>query len=431
MKSIVFISDEKVSNSVVENISKYNENMEIIIVDNTADCVQRSGDCNYAFIGFYDDEIPAEKVIANLAQNGTSTYYIVEKATEELFDMVINAGGKKVIGLSNLEQEIRVIMKAANRAAGNEVYSEPIRQSQSKRIDIRSIELNENEQPKIQKITGTKKSLSLDEIVRAKKYPGAIISIHGGKGGLGKTTVTGNLAVALAMQKLKVIAVDLDVENGNLADVLHLVGEKTIKDWIKGNFHEEDDAVVTHESGLKVIPGIKMAAESELITAEATERILSRLARRYDVVVVDTGAIEIEPMLMAMKMADRSYVVGDYDMSKMKNLIKLINNAKILHIDTNKMKLVMNQVPNTKIPEKQDILNNISLQLLTEIKKDEAVLSAINRGYTPYSDRRCKYIRAGIDRILEDILVNTDIGKKINGGVNKQRAGGWFKWKIR
>jgi flagellar biosynthesis protein FlhG len=120
-----------------------------------------------------------------------------------------------------------------------------------------------------------------------------VISIGGGKGGVGKTFVAANLAVSLARMRLRVVAVDCDLEGANLHTSLGVrTPQKSLADFVA---QREDDLgkllVDTPVSGLQLIAG----TQANLGDAQPNHlrRVrLMRALRRLDAdfVLVDLGA---------------------------------------------------------------------------------------------------------------------------------------------
>ena len=92
--------------------------------------------------------------------------------------------------------------------------------------------------------------------------PVKVIAVTGGKGGVGKTTVSANLAVSIASQGRDVMLVDADLGLANVDVVLGLHTRFHLGHVVKGECSLED-AIVTGPHGLQIVPaasGIKRMA---------------------------------------------------------------------------------------------------------------------------------------------------------------------------
>jgi flagellar biosynthesis protein FlhG len=113
--------------------------------------------------------------------------------------------------------------------------------------------------------------------------PVKVIAVTGGKGGVGKTTVSANLAVSIAAQGRDVMLLDADLGLANVDVVLGLhKGECCL-----------EDAIVTGPHGLQVVPaasGMKHMANLPEAEQAGIIRAFSDLYHRVEVLVVDTAA---------------------------------------------------------------------------------------------------------------------------------------------
>src|SRR4029077_19592754 len=122
--------------------------------------------------------------------------------------------------------------------------------------------------------------------------PVKVIAVTGGKGGVGKTTVSANLAVSIAAQGRDVMLVDADLGLANVDVVLGLHTRFHLGNVIQGECALED-AIVTGPHGLQVVPaasGIKRMAALTPAEHAGIIRAFSDLYHQVEVLVSDTAA---------------------------------------------------------------------------------------------------------------------------------------------
>jgi flagellar biosynthesis protein FlhG len=116
------------------------------------------------------------------------------------------------------------------------------------------------------------------------------IAVTGGKGGVGKSTMSVNLAVAYARRGARTLAVDGDLGMADLNLLLGLAPEKSLLDVIQGE-RLEDALIAAH--GIHLLPALNGSYRLANLEARARERILDaidRLGERFDTVVIDIPA---------------------------------------------------------------------------------------------------------------------------------------------
>lgn len=138
-----------------------------------------------------------------------------------------------------------------------------------------------------------------------------VIAITSGKGGVGKTSVTVNLALAFAKMGKKVAIFDADL---GLANVHILMGVKprfNLRHMIEDNF-KMDDLVTMGPEGVKIISGGQGVREMANLTPDQRRiilRQLDKLEREVDILLIDTGAGISENVLRFTTFADEVIVV--------------------------------------------------------------------------------------------------------------------------
>jgi flagellar biosynthesis protein FlhG len=132
-----------------------------------------------------------------------------------------------------------------------------------------------------------------DELARLNSdRPVKVLAVTGGKGGVGKTTVSTNLAVSIAARGRDVMLVDADLGMANVDVLLGLHSRFHMGHVINGDCALED-AIVTGPHGLQVVPaasGIRRMANLSATEHAGLIRAFSDLYHRVDTLVIDTAA---------------------------------------------------------------------------------------------------------------------------------------------
>ncbi len=122
--------------------------------------------------------------------------------------------------------------------------------------------------------------------------PVKVISVTGGKGGVGKTSVTVNLAVALAEQGHAVMLLDADLGLANIDVMLGLKADRNLSHVIAGEC-DIQDILLEGPGGIKIVPASSgTQAMAQLSPAEHAGliRAFSQISHEIDYLLIDTAA---------------------------------------------------------------------------------------------------------------------------------------------
>lgn len=141
---------------------------------------------------------------------------------------------------------------------------------------------------------------------------GKVVAITSGKGGVGKTFVSANLAAALTRRGLKVLVLDADLGLANLDVVLNLYPKITLHDVFTGKA-SLDDAILKAPGGFSVILAGSGLVEYSRLSPEVRDDFLNLMGEvvpRFDVVLLDTGAGISDVVLFALSLASDILLVA-------------------------------------------------------------------------------------------------------------------------
>ncbi|MBV2126844.1 MAG: MinD/ParA family protein [Candidatus Thiodiazotropha sp. (ex Ctena orbiculata)] len=140
--------------------------------------------------------------------------------------------------------------------------------------------------------------------------PVRVIAVTGGKGGVGKTSISANLGVAFAELGRRVMLLDADLGLANLDVILGLHAERNLSHVMQGECTLED-VMVTGPKGMRVVPGASgIQHMAEMTPAENAGLIhaFSEVANDVDVLLIDTAA-GISDLVISFSRAAQEQIV--------------------------------------------------------------------------------------------------------------------------
>ena len=233
----------------------------------------------------------------------------------------------------------------------------------------RSLELS-------QRLTGHGESTSRGD--------GRVVTVFSAKGGVGKTTVSTNVAGELASDGSRVLLVDLDLAFGDVAICLGISSERSMTDIVAMSGHLDkqglDSVVVRHDSGVDVVCAPTSPAEADHIPAATVTELLKVAKGLYDYIVVDTPPAFDEHVLAAFDMSDVSILLATLDVPAVKNLRLTLDTLDLLGHPRDSWVVVLNRA-NSKVGLTiDDVATALHRPIAVQIPSSVSVPAAANRG---------------------------------------------------
>ncbi|KRA51403.1 cobyrinic acid a,c-diamide synthase [Pseudoxanthomonas sp. Root65] len=220
-------------------------------------------------------------------------------------------------------------------------------------------------------------------------HPVRVVAVTGGKGGVGKTNVSVNLAVSLAEMGKRTLLMDADLGLANVDVLLGLSPKFTLADLVAGRCGLED-VLLEGPEGVLVVPassGFRHMAELTPAEHVGLVNVFSELQRALDFMIVDTAAGITDSVLTFCQAAQDTVVVVCDEPASITDayaLIKVLTRERGLdrvHVIAN---MVRDPNEGRKLYEKlarvcERFLGDVALHYLGAVPQDDWLRRAVQR----------------------------------------------------
>ena len=247
--------------------------------------------------------------------------------------------------------------------------------------------------------------------VREDGEPGRVVAVFGPKGGVGRTTLAVNLAVAAATELgQKTCLVDASFQFGDVGVLLNLNPKnKSIADLIgeleQGEPESMDTFVINHSAGIKVLLAPPSPEMAELITPLGAKRMIEALRKTNDLVVVDCMSSFNDTTLAILDLADTVLTMLSLEITSIKNIRLFLEVAEQLGYDSDKVRLVLNRADSSLGIRVADVEHSIGRRVDHTIVSDgRSVVYALNRGVPFFLSNREAQVSQDVLRLAQAVV---------------------------
>ncbi len=219
----------------------------------------------------------------------------------------------------------------------------------------------------------------------AAEHHGSVISVFSPKGGVGKTTIAVNLALALTDKgRRKVCLVDCDLAFGDVAITLQLFPTHTIEHAI-GSEDNVDAALLEslmarYEDSLKLLPAPSHPDVRDRISPALLTQTFRTLRSMFDYIVVDTAPSFDEQMLTVLEHTDECVIVATLDVPTLKNVKVALDTLEMLDIGRGHRHLVLNRADDAVGIDADKVEAILGMEISSKITTSLDIAASTNAG---------------------------------------------------
>ena len=220
----------------------------------------------------------------------------------------------------------------------------------------------------------------------ARTERGEMFVVFSGKGGIGKSVVSANLAVALAMETgARVALVDLDLQFGDIGVLLNLDHSRSITDLVDAPGHIDpeyiQDVLASGPEGVKVLLAPISPELADLVTADHLRGIMEELRRSFDFIVVDAASHLTELNLEIIESASRVIVMSALTIPAIKDTKLTLKVLDSLNLEPERILLLLNRSDAHSDFNKEAVEQNLRFPISLQLPHDPKIVAAsVNRG---------------------------------------------------
>lgn len=248
------------------------------------------------------------------------------------------------------------------------------------------------------------------------KTLGSVVSIFSTKGGVGKTLLAVNLAIALAQEGKRVALIDLDLQAiQDMARMIDTTPQYSIFDIVSilekveqaGNIKNYMTLV---PSGIDFLPAITRPKQSPHITGERIGRVINMLTPFYDFIIVDGGRAFTDSLISIFNRSNLILFIVTPDILSVYETRWGLDVLQSMHFPLKMIKLLLNRAESKSGLSWQEVKLALPCELIASVPSDGKVVGlALNRGVPVVVDNPSSRVSVAIEKFAKQLITNTSL----------------------
>ncbi len=215
---------------------------------------------------------------------------------------------------------------------------------------------------------------------------GQMLAVYGPKGGVGRTVVAANLAVALRkVTKKEIVLVDANMRLGDVGLVLGVSSKYGLDDLISRADDLDagliEDVLISHSSGISVLEGLPQISPNGGLEAASLAKVFAKLQEMFAYVIVDLSSVLDVSTQAILGLADRIVLVTTPEISALRNVQLFFELEESMKYPPESFLVVLNRYDLTVGIRVKDIEKIVRCKIASKIPSDgPLVVSSLEEG---------------------------------------------------
>lgn len=336
---------------------------------------------------------------------------------------VITAGDRAVAGVAEMKPDVVIVDALLQGRVSGQQVAEQIRRAEPQvgviMLTVPQNPVREDAERGIDAVlkmpftgfdlTTLIRKVGVTRAVESARSTSLVVTLFSPKGGVGRTTLAYNLAVALG-QNSRVCLIDGSLQFSDLRGLLRVPAvAPSIVNLPTDRIREQDltEVMWRDPSGIDILlapPRVEMA---EMVTTRDVEKVLSLLRQLYEFVIIDTRAALSDDVLVFLDTADIILQVLTYDSMAIRSLAMSAETFTAIGYPPSKLATVLNRADASGGFDKADVEQALGNRIDFEVVSDgRLVLSSNNEGIPFVSSSPESPIAQGVRRIADSLAAH-------------------------